>query len=105
MPLYEFQEVGGRNAPVEEFFLAASGAPRIGETWRAPDGRLLRRVFSSGLQLAGLDTGRRYEKYPYVSHQLPRWMEGVKCDRVGRPIIRSATHERKVAAKHGYVKL
>lgn len=42
--------------------------------------------------------------YPYVSHRLPRHLEGCSCDKSGKPVITSRRHEMEVAARHGYTR-
>lgn len=76
------------------------------------DGRSVKRVISSP-QLMGLDTGRRRDKYPYVSNALPTTIQGTKMVRQKRrdgtwsrkkPLIESAKHEREVMARNDLVR-
>ena len=40
-------------------------------------------------------------KYPYVSHRLPRNMPGAPHDSSGKPVVLSQRHEREIAARQG----
>lgn len=44
----------------------------------------------------------RDSKYPYVSHRLPRGMDGCPHDATGKPVVMDRQHEREIMAKHGY---
>ena len=39
-------------------------------------------------------------KYPYVSSRLPKNLAGCDCDKYGKPVITSKSHEREVMARH-----
>lgn len=43
-----------------------------------------------------------WNKYPYVSKRLPKNLEGCSTNDKGQPVIVSKSHEREIAAKHGY---
>ena len=99
MPIYAFVTDNGKE--VESFF-NSSDVPSIGDTVEI-DGAKCTRVASFVLDAAGIN--RKTHQYPYVSKALPRNLPGVgNYDKQGRPVIRSQSHERNVAAEHGYVK-
>ena len=101
MPFYSFQ-LEGSNVVIERWFHMRE-APSIG-TEIMVDDRLCRRLPSDWMP-SGLDCDRKFDKYPYASHALPR--EGhmpphvrgmTRFDRTGKPIIRSKKHEADIAA-------
>lgn len=99
MPLYAFVDENGNE---HELFYNSSDVPSIGSTVEG-DGKVLTRVASFILDTAGIE--RKTHKYPYVSRALSRNLEGVgSYDGQGRPIIKSQSHERDVAARHGMIK-
>ena len=94
MPIYAFRDEDGND---HELFFNASEAPKIGSTVMG-NGKTLTRVPSFMLDAEGI--ARKTHKYPYVSHALPRNLEGADCNKRGQPIIRSQSHERDVASRH-----
>ncbi len=99
MPLYAFVDENGLE---HELFYNSSDVPSIGTTVEG-DGKVLTRVASFILDTAGIE--RKTHKYPYVSRSLSRNLEGVgSYDGQGRPIIKSQSHERDVASRHGMIK-
>ena len=99
MPIYAFTTSDGQE--VESFF-SSDEAPKIGDTVDI-NGVQCTRIASFILDSAGID--RKTHKYPYVSRDLPRNLPGVgDYDKQGRPIIRSQSHERNVAAENDYIK-
>lgn len=99
MPIYAFKTASGQE--VESYF-PADEAPSIGSEVEI-NGALCTRVPSFVLDSAGIS--RKTHQYPYVSRALPRKLPGVgDYDNQGRPVIRSQSHERDVAARHDYVK-
>ena len=99
MPVYLFRDEKG--IEVESYY-RYEDAPRIGDTVDI-GGSKCTRVASFIIDSAGIE--RKTHKYPYVSRALPRNLTGVNnYDKQGRPIIRSQSHERDVAARHDMVK-
>tara|TARA_R100001594_G_scaffold67913_2_gene102221 strand:+ start:919 stop:1221 length:303 start_codon:yes stop_codon:yes gene_type:complete len=99
MPIYLF--VNEKGQEVESFF-SSDSAPRIGDEVEI-DGSKCTRVASFILDSAGIE--RKTHKYPYVSRALPRNLPGVEnYDKQGRPVIKSQSHEKNVAARHNMIK-
>lgn len=57
---------------------------------------------SEGDKVNAEQVATQVKGYPYVSHRLPRNLDGCECDRSGKPVIRNPRHEREVMARHGY---
>ena len=93
---YEFTNSDGN---VVEIVMLMRDAPAIGSII-VHEGQELTRI-ASNLQV---DTGTIRNTYPYVSHALPRKLEGCKATKRGKPIIMSKRHEREVMARHGFEK-
>ena len=98
MPMYEFERlVDGK---MVERFYEMRDVPDIGGVI-VVEGRALRRIVSSGVQVSA-EVATVVHGYPYVSHSLPRKLDGCECDPQGKPIVRSRAHERNIASEHGY---
>ncbi len=97
MPAYEFVTEGGM---VVECVFSMSDAPTVGSMYQHPTLGPIRRIASASQVSPNFCTGA----FPYVSHSLPRNLEGCKCDSKGHPIIHSRREERNVASRHGYVR-
>ena len=103
MPIYTFKrEVDGE--PVERF-IPMRLAPKIGDVIDI-DGEPCRRTVSCHLGLT--DDNRTFARYPYVGHshrrkehQRKEVLACSKFDKQGRLIVRSAKHERQIAAIEG----
>ena len=101
MPTYVFQYDDG--STVDQFYSMAD-APKIGDVVTI-NGRKATRIPHFHLDAAGIE--RKTHKYPYISNSLPSTIRG--CDYAvqnGRkkPVIRSQSHEREIAARYDYVK-
>lgn len=105
MPLYLFETENGQI--VEEAY-HMSDAPSIGTVVVLSDGRRGKRIVSPH-RFSKDDTQRKFPRYPYASHALPRWtrpkgMDDLEFDKKGKPIIKSAKQEREYAARRNMVK-
>jgi len=94
---YEFLDSDGN---VVEISMLMRDAPSIGSII-THEGRTLTRIASTSVQV---DPGANRSQYPYVSHALPRRLQGCKTDRKGKPIVESKRHEREIMARHGFEK-
>ena len=94
MPAYEFRTGEGQ---VIEVVFAMSDAPAIGSTYDHPVFGTVTRIASGHHVSPNFTTSA----YPYVSHALPRNLQGCRTDSQGHPIIESRRHERNVASMHG----
>ena len=94
--IYEFKDDHGN---VVEISMSMREAPSIGSII-VHEGRHLTRI-ASEMQV---DPGSNRSQYPYVSHALPRRLEGCKTTPDGKPLIMSKRHERNVMAQHGFEK-
>lgn len=103
MPEYPFQDIVTGELVDLKFDMAK--VPPIGSTIEHA-GRTLRRLVAN-VRVSGTDTTREFERYPYVSHSLPRWTRPknepvgrrTEFDNHGRPLIRSKRHEAEFAAR------
>jgi len=94
--IYEFLDESGN---VVEINMPMRDAPSIGSIINH-EGRALTRI-ASDMQV---DPGTNRHQYPYVSHSLPRNLDGCKTTRKGKPIVTSKRHEREIMAQHGFEK-
>lgn len=97
MMLYEFID---EDDNVVEINLPMRDAPSIGSIIQH-DGRTLTRIPSVSVQV---DPATNRSQYPYLSHALPRKLDGCRTDHRGRPIVESKRHEREIMARHGFEK-
>lgn len=95
--IYEFEDPNGQ---IIEISFSMACAPVIGSII-SHNGMDLRRVVSASVQV---DPGTCRGQYPYVSHSLPRGLDGCKVTRDNKPIVMSKRHERNIMAQHGYAK-
>lgn len=94
MPMYLFKDEFGAK---HELHFSSEDAPRIGDKILKKQ-HILVRVPSFHIDTAGIS--RKTHKYPYVSHQLCRKIEGAESNKKGKPVIRSQSHEREIMARH-----
>jgi len=96
MMIYEFLD---KDNNLVEISLSMRDAPSIGCTIEH-EGRKLTRIASA----VQVDPATNRSQYPYLSHALPRKLDGCRTDHRGRPIIESKRHEREIMSRHGFEK-
>lgn len=92
MPVYEYRAEDGET--MELLLPMADEKP----TFIERDGKRFDRVYGAAIDAGTL---AKVHGYPYASRQLPKNMQGVKCDRRGHPIVRSSRHEKELGARFG----
>ena len=92
--IYEFENIV--TGEKREFHYQMDSAPSIGEIIKKNGGEY-RRIPSFQVDV-GMEA--KIHGYPYVSHSLPRNLEGCDTNKKGKPVITSRNHEREIMTRH-----